>query len=425
MALILEQQTAERAERTAERRYALERQQRSDEAQLRRDKAQLRRDEAQRRRDDERCCRDEEARKRDETVRLAELEESKAARLQELTLRREEIALQRSSAAAIADKPLAVISNKSDAKITEHRHVVSIKGIFASDASFIATFQVEDQVGIPVPDTAAAFQSFRRLIKTHCQTNTPDLSDAQIKSAMFVQFDAGKSGVSITDFRPKNVTRVSNLAALATAVSLASRVYSDFFGPHIRSGFERLTTDLGDLVRELPGSITLAAAIELVDNAIASLRDAFALARAGDRPATSELDSIAVATMSIPESHCMVQQYLKTSLQANLVASSKSQDSIRADDPTGRRQKKAAPAASGAPIGAAGGASLGKSHNPRPTIAGKFPCFSWASKSGACGALHEGSACTQLTGPHPHAWDLTTSAKDKSAFIQWLQKRKE
>ena len=87
---------------------------------------------------------------------------------------------------AIADKPVAVISNKSDAKITEHRHVASIKGIFASDASFIETFQVEDQVGIPVPDTAAAFQSFRRLIKTHCQTNTPDLSDAQIMSAMFV-----------------------------------------------------------------------------------------------------------------------------------------------------------------------------------------------------------------------------------------------
>ena len=86
---------------------------------------------------------------------------------------------------------------------------------------------------------------------------------------MFVQFDAGKSGVSITDFRAKNVTRVSNLAALAAAVSLASRIYSEFFGPHIRIGFERLTTDLGDLVRELPGSITLEPAIELVDNAIA------------------------------------------------------------------------------------------------------------------------------------------------------------
>ena len=55
--------------------------------------------------------------------------------------------------------------------------------------------------------------------------------------------------LSITDFRAKNVTLVSNLAALATAVSLASRIYSEFFGPHIRSGFERLTTDLGDLVR--------------------------------------------------------------------------------------------------------------------------------------------------------------------------------
>ena len=241
---------------------------------------------------------------------------------------------------------------------------------------------------------------------------------------MFVQFDAGKSGVSITDFRAKNVSRVSNLAALATAVSLASRIYSDFFGPHIRSGFERLTTDLGDLVRELPGSITLAAAIELVDNAIASLRDAFALDRAGNRPAVSELGSIASSAMSIPKSHYMVQQYLETSLQALLVASSKSPDPTRADDPTGRRQKKAPPASS-APIGVAGGASSGKAHNPRPAIAGKFPCFSWASKSGACGALHEGSVCSQLTGPHPHAWDSATSAKDKAAFILWLKKRQE
>ena len=77
-----------------------------------------------------------------------------------------------------------------------------------------------------------------------------------------MQFDAGKSSVSITDVRAKNVPRVSTLAALATTVSLASRIYSAFFGSHIRSGFERLTTDLGDLVRELPGSITLAAAIE-------------------------------------------------------------------------------------------------------------------------------------------------------------------
>ena len=103
-------------------------------------------------------------------------------------------------------------------------------------------------------------------------------------------------------------------------MSLASRIYSDLFGPHIRSGFERLTTDLGDLVRELPGSMTLAA--ELVDNAIASLRDVFALDRAGDRPATSALCSITGSAMSISKSHYMVQKYLETSLQALLVASS-------------------------------------------------------------------------------------------------------
>ena len=152
--------------------------------------------------------------------------------------------------------------------------------------------------------------------------------------------------------------------------------------------FEHLTTDLGDLARELPGSMTLAA--ELINNAIASLRDAFALDRTGDRPATSALCSIAASAMSIPKSHSMVQQYLETSLQANLVASSKSQQSNQPTDPTGRRQRKASPA-SGATIGIAGGASSGKAHNPRPTIAGKFPCFSWASKSGACGALHEAS----------------------------------
>ena len=58
-------------------------------------------------------------------------------------------------------------------------------------------------------------------------------------------------------------------------MGLASRVYSDFFGPHIRCGFERLKSDLDLLVDELHGSINTSAAIELVDAAIAATRDFF------------------------------------------------------------------------------------------------------------------------------------------------------
>ena len=238
---------------------------------------------------------------------------------------------------------------------------------------------------------------------------------------------ASKSGVSITDFRAKNVTRVSNLAALAAAVSLASRIYSEFFGPHIRSGFERLTTDLGDLVRELPGSITLEPAIELVDNAIASLRDAFSLNRTGDRPATSEMGSIAVAAMSIPESHYMVQQYLKTSLQALLVASSRLQDSDQAADPTGCRQKALPPAAAGAAIPNIGDASLRTpggqrvelDWDNRPTITGVAPCFSWASKTGRCRSTADHGVCLGKS-PFPHSWDSSTSEAERVAFLAWL-----
>ena len=245
---------------------------------------------------------------------------------------------------------------------------------------------------------------------------------------MFVQFDTGKSGVSITDFRAKNVTRVNNLASLATAVSLASRIYSDFFGPHIRSGFERLTTDLGDLVRELPGSITLAAAIDLVDNAIASLRDAFALNRAGDRPAMSELGSIAVDAMSIPKSHYMVQQYLETSLQALLVASSKSPDSAQASDPTDLRQKALLSAAEGASssdtadasVRPVGGQRVELDWDNRPTITGVAPCFSWASKTGRCRSTADHGACRGRSPPFPHGWDSATSQPERVAFLAWL-----
>jgi hypothetical protein len=85
----------------------------------------------------------------------------------------------------------------------------------------------------------------------------------------------GKSGISITDFRPKDIRRVDSISELGNVMGLASRIYSDFFGPHIRCGFERLKSDLDLLVERLPGSINTSAAIELVDSAIAATRDFF------------------------------------------------------------------------------------------------------------------------------------------------------
>ena len=56
-------------------------------------------------------------------------------------------------------------------------------------------------------------------------------------------------------------------------------------------------------------------------------------------------------------------------------------------------------------------------------INGKYPCFSWASKSGPCGASAVGSSCTHHLGPFPHAWDNATTPKDKSTFLGWLKNK--
>ena len=234
---------------------------------------------------------------------------------------------------------------------------------------------------------------------------------------MFLHFEMGKSGISIVDFRPKNIPKVDSISALGKVMGLASRVYSDFFGPHIRCGFERLKSDLDLLVERLPGSINTSAAIELVDSAIAATRDLFRHDQDATPLHASHLGVATAAAMSITADHPMVCDFVSSSLQAGLLASAKVADPrvAPADD---KRRPKPAPTPSG---GAAGGASPARDTNARPVINGKFPCFSWASKTGACGAMAAGSLCPHTKGPFPHAWEQTTTSKEKSAFLGWLK----
>jgi len=172
-------------------------------------------------------------------------------------------------------RPIAVISTKSDAKLAEAKSIVDIRGMFDTAGRYDSVFAVQIEHEIPVTNTVHALSHFRATLKANCRINTPDLTDAQLKSAMFLHFEMGKSGISIVDFRPKNVLKVDSISALGKVMGLASRVYSDFFGPHIRCGFERLKSDLDLLVDQLHGSINTSAAIELVDASIAATRDFF------------------------------------------------------------------------------------------------------------------------------------------------------
>jgi hypothetical protein len=316
-------------------------------------------------------------------------------------------------------RPIAVISTKSDAKLAEAKSIVDIRGMFDTAGRYDSVFDVQIEHDLPVTNTVHALSHFRATIKAKCRINTPDLTDAQLKSAMFLHFEMGKSGISIIDFRPKNVLKVDSISVLGKVMGLASRVYSDFFGPHIRCGFERLKSDLDLLVEELPGSINTSAAIELVDAAIAATRDFFRHDHDATPLDASHLGVATAAAMSITEDHPMVCDFVKSSLQAGLMVSAKVANPkvAPADD---KRHTKPTTAVSG---GAAGGASSTRDTNARPVINGKFPCFSWASKTGACGAMAEGSLCPHTKGPFPHVWEQTTTPKEKSAFLGWLKGR--
>jgi hypothetical protein len=171
---------------------------------------------------------------------------------------------------------------------------------------------------------------------------------------MFLHFEMGKSGISIVDFRPKNVLKVDSISALGKVMGLASRVYSDFFGPHIRCGFERLKSDLDLLVDQLHGSINTSAAIELVDASIAATRDFFRYDHDATPLDASHLGIATAAAMSITADHPMVCDFVSSSLQAGLLASAKVADPrvAPADD---KRRPKPAPTPSG---GAAGGTGV-------------------------------------------------------------------
>ena len=310
-------------------------------------------------------------------------------------------------------RPIAVISTKSDAKLADLGSIVNIRGMFDTPERYNAVFAVEIEHDIPVTNTVHALSHFRATIKAHCRTNTPDLTDAQLKSAMFLHFEMGKSGSSITDFRPKDMPRVDSFSALGKVMGLASRVYSAFFGPHIRFGFERLKSDLDLLVEQFPGSIKISAAIELVDAAIAATRDIFRYDHEAPPLDAWHRGATNAAAMSITADHPMVCDFVRSSLQAGLVATDKVANPKVAPLDDKRRLKPAT----------AGGAGPAKDTSARPVITGKFPCFSWASKTGACGAMAAGSLCLHTKGPFPHVWEQTTTSKEKSAFLGWLKGR--
>ena len=71
----------------------------------------------------------------------------------------------------------------------------------------------------------------------------------------------------------------------------------------------------------------------------------------------------------------------------------------------------------------AGGADSPKSASTRPTIPGKSPCYSWASRTGPCGSLSASDDCCQVNGPYPHKFDPATTPKEKAAFLGWLKSK--
>jgi hypothetical protein len=322
-------------------------------------------------------------------------------------------------------RPIAVISTKSDTKLAELSSISSIRGMFDSEARYRDFFNVEDEHGTPVTNIVSAIDALRDTIKLQCLIDPPDLTDAQLKSMLFLHFDKGKSGLTITDLRPKSMSKVSTPADLIRILSIASRLYSSVYGLHLQRGFQQLQADLSELLHHLPGSITTPSAIQLVDGALAALRLAFrGFGDLEEIPDANFLAQTASTAMSIPLDHPTVLAFERISYQKSLISQKSSDPS---DKPRGDRAAAptVVPKSAAVSSGAAGGAGPAKDKNARPVINGKYPCFSWASKSGACGALAAGSTCTHHLGPFPHAWDNATTPKDKSTFLGWLLKNKE
>ena len=86
-------------------------------------------------------------------------------------------------------RPIAVISTKSDAKLAEAKSIVDIRGMFDTAGRYDSVFAVQIEHEIPVTNTVHALSHFRATLKANCRINTPDLTDAQLKSAMFLHFE--------------------------------------------------------------------------------------------------------------------------------------------------------------------------------------------------------------------------------------------
>jgi len=406
--------------------FMMRQQQEQQEQQARREEQQLRREREYREEHRQEVLAERERR---------DQERADQARQQSDLFQLMTAALTAQTAAASAPRPIAVFSTKSDAKLAETKSIVDIRGMFDTAERFNSVFDVQLENEVPVTNTIHALSQFRATIKAHCRINTPDMTDSQLKSAMFLHFEMGKSGISITDFRPKDIRRVDSISELGNVMGLASRIYSDFFGPHIRCGFERLKSDLDLLVHRLPGSITTSAAIELVDTAIAATRDFFRHDQDATPLHASHLGVAMADAMSITVDHPMVCDFVSSSIQAVVAASVKVANSKAnpADSPVADRNKRQPKTANTLNTGAAGGASSARevaggassprSASPRPTIPGKSPCYSWASRTGPCGSLSASDDCCQVNGPYPHKFDPATTPKEKAAFLGWLKKK--
>ena len=324
-------------------------------------------------------------------------------------------------------RPIAVISTKSDAKLAEMGNIGDIRGMFDKPERYDFIFDVHHEHETPVTNTVHAMSQFRAAIQAQCPTNAPELTDAQMKAAMFFQFSTGTSGVSITHFRPRGMTKISTAADLSNVLAITSAVYGHFFGAYIRRGFERLVIDLLALATEFSHSTTVATSIQLADHFLAALRAAL--------PYTPEaedlnLGDIAADAMSIAFDHPMVLRFERHALHkaANASGKANSGDSPVAD--RNKRQPKAATTLNTSAAGGAsstrevaGGAGSPRSASPRPTIPGKSPCYSWASRTGPCGSLSASDDCCQVNGPYPHKFDPATTSKEKAAFLGWLKNK--
>jgi hypothetical protein len=266
---------------------------------------------------------------------------------------------------------------------------------------------------------------FREAIQTQCCTDTPELTDANLKSALFFHFNTGTSGISITHFRPKNMSKLSTLMELYKILGIASSVYGFFFGAHITRGFQQLQSDLLIIHDHCPGSLTVPAAIQLVDRTLAALRKALFYDPEAPYPSSSALDAVAATAMSIKRDHPMVVNFHHKRVEQLIVDSDKVKKAAVVTDPahTGRadtlRKKRSASPPTDASLRTSGGQRVELDWDNRPVITGVAPCFSWASKTGHCRSAAENGVCLGKS-PFPHSWDSATSEAERVAFLAWL-----